>query len=186
MPTLSPGSLIFASRFIEPIRGRFVCYTPPGKKGLWVHRCIGIAGDVVEIKNGQVYVNGALLKEPYVWNEYYINPQQKNAIAAYIKKFNYPLNPFADSTETIAFSETDLKNYHLSLERVIARKGWSDSTLFKDFALQGFNTDNFGPVKVPPNRYFLMGDYRHNAMDSRYLGFIKQTDIISTVANSGE
>jgi len=183
-PTLRYGNIVFASRFIKPDHGKFVCYRPPGKKGSWIHRCIGVAGDIVEIKNGEVYVNGQALTEPYTWNEYYIDPQQKKAIAGYIEKFNYPLNPFADSTEVITFSEADRKNYHLKLDRVITGKGAVDSTLFKDFARQGFNIDNFGPVKVPPNSYFLLGDNRHNAMDSRFLGFIKEADIVSTVASA--
>jgi len=183
-PTLGHGDIVFASRLIKPGHGKFLCYRPKGKKEIWMHRCIGVAGDVVEIRNGQVYVNGRALIEPYTWNEYYINRQQKNSIAGYIEKFNYPLTPFADSTEVITFSEADRKGYHLKLNNVIAGKGVVDSTLFKDFAQQGFNVDNFGPVKVPVNSYFLLGDNRHNAMDSRFLGFIKETDIVSTIAST--
>jgi signal peptidase I len=38
--------------------------------------------------------------------------------------------------------------------------------------------DNFGPVVVPRNNYFVMGDNRDNSNDSRYWGFVKWEEII--------
>ncbi|TPG07284.1 signal peptidase I [Rhodanobacter glycinis] len=37
---------------------------------------------------------------------------------------------------------------------------------------------NFGPVKVPPNQYLLLGDDRDNSMDSRYFGFFPRSEIV--------
>jgi signal peptidase I len=37
--------------------------------------------------------------------------------------------------------------------------------------------DNWGPIVVPPNHYFMMGDSRYNSKDSRYWSFVPRENI---------
>jgi signal peptidase I len=39
--------------------------------------------------------------------------------------------------------------------------------------------DNYGPVQIPLNHYFVLGDYRDNSYDSRFWGSIDRSDIKS-------
>lgn len=42
------------------------------------------------------------------------------------------------------------------------------------------NTEDFDPVKVPNDYYFVMGDNRNDSMDSRIIGPVKKSDIMGT------
>jgi signal peptidase I len=68
---------VLANRFIfhfrSPKRGEIIVFnTPPlarircGAGGTFVKRLIGLPGETVSERNGLVYINGKLLKEPYI------------------------------------------------------------------------------------------------------------------------
>lgn len=40
---------------------------------------------------------------------------------------------------------------------------------------------NFGPIEVPVDKYFLLGDCRDNSKDSRFWGFVERNDILGRV-----
>lgn len=71
--TIMTGDRILALRtsywIDEPQRGDVVVFRYPDDpegKTLYVKRIIGMGGDVIEIENGEVYINGAAFDEPYI------------------------------------------------------------------------------------------------------------------------
>lgn len=71
--TIMTGDRILAMRtaywFDEPERGDVAVFRYPDDptgKTLYVKRIIGEGGDVVQVENGDVYVNGEALDEPYI------------------------------------------------------------------------------------------------------------------------
>jgi len=182
LPTMKPGTRVMASSLVKPDYGKFVCFKQPNEN-VWLFRCIGKPGDMVEIRDSHVFLNGKELNEPYAYNDYFITNKQLDSIRGYVAQYNYPVKPYNDSLQVISFTDAEFKTYHLHLNRYFEKKGVVNKQAFGSFQMLNYNEDNMGPLKVPANSYFLLGDNRHDAMDSRYLGFISKDDIISTVIN---
>jgi len=71
--TLEPGQYVLidklSPRWADYARGDVVVFWPPDAEHEvpFIKRVIGLPGDRVELKDGQVYVNGVELDEPYVY-----------------------------------------------------------------------------------------------------------------------
>ena len=134
--TLLTGDYLVANKFLyglripwsgkrvlpirEPKRGDVVIFKYPVDPSQdFIKRLVGLPGDVIEIRDKKVFVNGALYKEP---KEIHKDPNILPAIAG--------------------------------------------------------PRDQFGPVTVPADSYFMMGDNRDESYDSRFWGFVKKEDIL--------
>jgi signal peptidase I len=181
-PTYQPGSIVFASSLKKPDHNSMIVFKRPNNS-VWIFRCIAKGGDLVEIRQGAVYLNNVLLNEPYAWNEYGIKKRNISKIQSLLEKNKVPARKLNDSVFAILSTSKQLKEYHLNLE-INARPHFEpNAKIYKGFYNSGYNEDNIGPLKVPKGSFFVLGDSRHDAFDSRFFGFVKADDIISTVLN---
>lgn len=79
VPTFLDGDYVITYRraYVHkmPERGDVVIFESPmvdenGKDKLLIKRVIGLPGEVIDIKDGQVYINGELYEEPYTNDGY--------------------------------------------------------------------------------------------------------------------
>ena len=76
--TLEPGQYVLVDKlsphFSDFRRGDVIVFEPPagyqedGQNIPFIKRVVGVGGDTVEVKDGAVWVNGAKLAEPYVYD----------------------------------------------------------------------------------------------------------------------
>jgi len=71
LPTLRENDLIIVNkltyRLNEPKRGDIVVFRPPsGSNVFYVKRIVALPGETIEVKNGEVIIDGIPLKEDYV------------------------------------------------------------------------------------------------------------------------
>ena len=68
-PTLQDGDYLLVSKqaytFEEPERGEIIIFPVGEDNKLYIKRVIGLPGDVITIKNGDVYVNGEANDQNY-------------------------------------------------------------------------------------------------------------------------
>lgn len=113
--------------------------TLPKDRTRRVKRVIGLPDDTVEMRRGQVYVNGSALEEPYV-NETSADLESTAPPASW--HFSYVPNASHDYQPT---------------------------------------GSDWGPIHVPQDRIFVLGDNRDASGDSRRLGFIPHKHVTGRV-----
>lgn len=173
------NELIHNENAVNPINGKRmdkVVSRPVDKREHYVKRCVGIAGDNFEIRDGQVYINGkeqampenaqhnyAVKCSSHVFGEETTLPNGRPGLS------NMTLLDELDiyATEVGVYAEArDTMVYRLNMPAHVAQKvgqipgvvsvtrqnetkGIRESSIFPHDAAYAWNNDNFGPLLIP-------------------------------------
>lgn len=162
-PTLLVGDTVIARLDGHAESGQVIVVRAHGQ--VVVQRVIGLPGDRVAVTAGQVTVNGApLLQFPNGRFDEVMGPQGPDKIRP--------------RCENGAVGEGAICTASKS------REVWPDGRSYHILNIETGFADDFGPVTVPADTVFLMGDNRDTAIDSRYdprvmgLGFVPNSAVV--------
>jgi signal peptidase I len=176
IPTLAIGDYIFVNKFAygfkipftdslldEPVflfhrdppkRGDVIVFRFPKDESIYfIKRVIGLPGDVIETRDKALFINGKAAPR-----EMMPEPRQKALLDGGVLK---------DPQYTVT-------NPDFFMERLDRGAGADPASVDHMLVIDKNNGmgRNFGPVTVPENSLFCMGDNRDVSNDSRYWGFV--------------
>ncbi len=137
---------------------------PVDKREHYVKRCVATAGDKLEIKDGEIYINDVKQDMPEHAQHFHrvkVLNQVLQIDETFLDKHDiyvteaYPIANNADTTVYIlnmpADVATQLKNTPgvVDVQRVIEPKGEYSSSIFPHNPRYPWNNDNFGPFTLP-------------------------------------
>ena len=182
-PTIKEGSTILVSRQRQPNRFDFICFNNEVEgmgNFVAVFRVCGVEDDVIEIRNGDLYVNGKMSDDKFSLQQLYKMPLEEfNRIANQVNANEAVTNKKKDSV-SLFLSSAFVEDHQVKCNRVLLPENQKDEDIARVFH-ENWNPDHFGPVLVPKGNYFVLGDNRRHAADSRYLGFIPKEKWVGTV-----
>jgi signal peptidase I len=136
----------------RPKRGDIVIFKyPANPKIYYVKRCVAVGGDLVMIKNRKLYIHHN------EGNSYIESNYSKDKIKAFGDRL-WVENPFYEEHGGIHIDE--------NIEYMASHQ---PRELFE-----------FGPIRVPEDEFFMIGDNRDHSQDSRFIGSVPYKYIVGT------
>ena len=126
----------------DPQRGDVVTFSSPRDGTRLIKRLVGLPGDLIEMRNDTLYVNGQA----------------------------------ASYTDQRTVQETVGPGISVQGLRATERVAGDSRTVQVLPQVQARRS--FGPLRVPPDSYFALGDNRDNSEDSRYIGVVPRRLLI--------
>ena len=152
---------------------------PESGLALLTHRLCGLPGDYIEIIAGVLYVNGQNADSQLQLKHIYKVNRKESQPLTYDKAQAYTIPPYTD-TLYISLEDKYVRTIQLPCEQYILPAGLRDEAIYLVYK-KNWNRDNFGPIRVPSGRYFVLGDNRGQSTDSLNLGFIEKSKYVGTV-----
>ena len=135
-----------------PARGDVVVFRHPSENSDLIKRVIGLPGDMVEVRSGELILNGQRV------------PRQEMPPYAAPISANSPCNVVPEATPLV--TRVGNQTYCTYPAYRESLPGGPSYTVLDQ--VDGGPADDFGPVRVPAGRIFLMGDNRDDSLDSRF------------------
>ncbi len=199
-PTIKRGAIVFSSTLKKPTPDNFIVFKSDyldsrsgfSTKGeLHIFRLVAKESDVIEMKDGVLFRNKINVdSDKNLLFNYIVNAQfvsslpnrdelEEKGLLHQIVHDQFEI--YLTTKEADAFSKKEIV---LQKVNYLMADAFSNMEVFAWMNKESkWTLDNFGPLLVPKDCFFVLGDNRHNALDSRFVGFIKKENFRGTVLN---